>query len=210
MNCEDVVELLGSKAARGTPEAALAAAHAAACVDCRSALQALEALKAARTEPVPMPPPDAFERALHHALQRAPAPRRSGFWRGAAFGAALAAGLTAVAVGVWLGRAAPPSAVPEVRLAMNEPRNVTVELDAPEPLERAELHVELRGAIGLDGYDDQRDLRWSTDLDRGANQLTLPLVVRGERGGQLLVEVLHGERRRTFVIDVRAGRTAEG
>jgi hypothetical protein len=47
-------------------------------------------------------------------------------------------------------------------------------------------------------------LRWSTDLDRGINQLTLPVVALDASGGQVLVEVTHGRQRRTFVLDVRA------
>jgi hypothetical protein len=49
----------------------------------------------------------------------------------------------------------------------------------------------------------QRELRWSTDLDRGINQLTLPVVALDATGGQVLVEVTHGQQRRTFVLDVR-------
>ena len=45
---------------------------------------------------------------------------------------------------------------------------------------------------------------WSTDLDRGINQLTLPVVAIDATGGQVLVEVTHGDKRRTFVLDVRA------
>ena len=39
---------------------------------------------------------------------------------------------------------------------------------------------------------------------RTANQLTLPIVATGLEGGQLLVEVTHGGKRRTFLVDVDA------
>ena len=42
-----------------------------------------------------------------------------------------------------------------------------------------------------------------TDLDRGVNQLTLPLVGLDASGGQVTVEVYHGTKQRTFVIDVQ-------
>ena len=76
-------------------------------------------------------------------------------------------------------------------------------LESPEALANAEVRVELRGAVGLDGYAGQRELRWSTDLDRGVNQLTLPVVASDASGGQVVVEVIHGDKRRTFVLDVR-------
>ena len=106
---------------------------------------------------------------------------------------------------------APPSiAAPEVTLALNESRNVNVALDSPAMLADAEIHVVLSGAIGLQGFASQRELRWRTDLDRGVNQLTLPLVALGGGGGQILVEVTHGEKRRSFVIDVHTNGSAAG
>jgi hypothetical protein len=47
-----------------------------------------------------------------------------------------------------------------------------------------------------------------TDLDRGINQLTLPLVGLDASGGQITVEVQHGSKRRTFVIDVQTNPAA--
>jgi hypothetical protein len=94
--------------------------------------------------------------------------------------------------------------VPAVTLAVNEERDVNVALSSPEPLAGAEIRVSLSGEIGLRGFEDQRELRWKTDLDRGVNQLTLPIVVLGSHGGQVLVEVQHGDKRRAFVVDVHA------
>ena len=94
---------------------------------------------------------------------------------------------------------------PEVRIALNQRSNVTVTLETPEALPNAEVRVELRGAVALDGYAGQRELRWSTNLDSGVNQLTLPVVASQASGGQVLVEVTHGVKRRTFVLDVRVG-----
>jgi hypothetical protein len=88
---------------------------------------------------------------------------------------------------------------------VNQPHAVTVSLESPEALADAEVRVELRGALALDGYAGQRELRWITDLDRGINQLKLPVVAVDATGGQVLVEVTHGEKRRTFILDVRAG-----
>jgi hypothetical protein len=158
--------------------------------------------------PLPTPSDEAVERAIDRALLSGSAQRyRSGFWAGVTSGAALAATLAAVAVALWLQRPAldgAPASIPEVRVALNRPQNVTVTLESPQALADAEVRVELRGAVALDGYQGQRELRWSTTLDRGVNQLTLPVVALDAAGGQVLVEVAHGARRRTFVLDVRA------
>jgi len=203
MKCEDAIEALRSPAA---PVRATALRHVAECANCRAAQQAVTALGADRAVGVPRLAEGAFERALQRALQ--PPPRvvtnRRGFWLGTAVGGALAASI-AVAVTTWWVQPGTPDAAanPQVRLALYEVRPVSVSLDSPESLQGAEIHVVLTGAIGLDGFADQRELRWVTDLDRGVNQLTLPLVALGPNGGQVMVEVQHGDKRRAFVVDVQ-------
>jgi hypothetical protein len=164
----------------------------------------MSALRDEPTEPVG----DAvIQRAVDRELAMRPVERyRRGFWTGMASGAAMAAAVAALAVGLWFfgSGSEAPNAVPQVRVALNERSDVTVALESPEPLSNAEVHVELRGAVELAGYAGQRDLRWSTDLDRGINQLTLPVVAIDASGGQVLVEVTHGQKRRAFVLDVRA------
>jgi len=205
MQCEEAVETIRTVGSQ--PGASLRAAmeHAGECADCQAALRAVEAMRTLRDEPTPIIADGAIERAVDRALATSPAQRyRSGFWTGLASGAALAATIAAVAVGIWLWNSGgAPVAVPEVRAALNRPSNVTVSLESPERLANAEVRVELRGGVELDGYAGQRELRWSTDLDRGVNQLTLPVVAIDAGGGQVLVEVTHGQKRRTFLLDVR-------
>lgn len=208
MRCEDAIDVILASRVPQSAEHHAARRHANSCDDCRAALRALDALHALRDEPMPAVDDNAIERAIDRAFTESPERRyRRGFWRGLASGAALAAGMSALAVGLWLFEAGDvePAAIPEVRIALNRPSNVTVTLETPEPLPNAEVRVELRGAVALDGYAGQRELRWSTDLDRGVNQLTLPVVASEARGGQVLVEVTHGDKRRTFVLDVRTG-----
>jgi hypothetical protein len=208
MRCEDAIEIIRTAGSR--PEGDLRAAmdHAAHCGDCHAALRALDAMRFLRDEPTPIVDESSIERAIDRALTKSPAERyRRGFWSGLASGAAIAATVAAAAIGIWLlgdGTEAPAVALPEVRVALNRRSDVTVTLESPERLANAEVRIELRGAVALDGYAGQRELRWSTDLDRGINQLTLPVIAIDAAGGQVLVEVTHAEKRRTFVLDVRA------
>jgi hypothetical protein len=207
MQCEDAIEQIRTAGSQRSDELRAAMAHATHCADCHSSLRALDALRTLQDEPIPSPSAGAIERAIEQALTGSPALRyRRGFWSGLASGAALAATVAAIAVGIWVytSGAGAPAAMPEVRLALNQPRPVTVTLESPEALHGAEVRIELRGAVALDGYAGQRELRWSTDLDRGINQLTLPVVALDANGGQVLVEVTHGDKRRAFVLDVRA------
>jgi hypothetical protein len=148
--------------------------------------------------------------------------RRPGFWAGMGLGAAVAAGLAAAVFAfmpsVWRmsehGGITPaataaaavhaPRVTPEISMALNETRDVNISVEAPTALPDAEIRVVLTGAIELAGFEGQKELRWRTDLAAGPNQLRLPIVALGGVGGQLLVEVQHGERHRTFVVDVKA------
>src|SRR4029078_998810 len=93
----------------------------------------------------------------------------------------------------------PPPGAPAVTLAINEERDVSVAVSSPAPLSSEEIHVAVSGDIGLRGFAEQRELRWSTDLDRGVNQLTLPIIALGPHGGQVLGEIPHGHKRRRVV-----------
>jgi len=208
MKCEDVLMVLDEGRPGNELARRAAGEHLSSCDDCRSAAHALAVLKAERNLPIDPPSEDAFRRAIVAAASRQESerPRRATFWLGVGVGAALAA---SVATAVVMLRPLADSTgfgVPAVTLAVNEVRNVDLALTAPEPLASAEIHVSLSGEIGLDGFADQRELRWTTDLDRGVNQLTLPIVALGAHGGQVLVEVRYGDKHRTFVVDVHAVR----
>lgn len=205
MRCEDAMDRIETLAQPGV-ELTAAFEHVATCADCTSALRAMHALRTLRDEPLPQVDELAVASAVDRALANEPSRRyRRGFLGGIASGVALAATVAAVAFGLWIRNLDGDGAgsVPEVRLALNEPRAVTVALESPEPLIGADVRVELRGAVALEGYAGQRELRWSTNLDRGINQLTLPVIALDANGGQVLVEVVHGDKRRTFVLDVR-------
>jgi len=203
MKCEDVLSTLQRDDARAELAKRAASEHLARCEDCRSAAHALAVLRADRDLPIPLPSEDVFRRAIGAAVT-GPLPSRSGFWLGVGVGAALAAGL-ALAVIVFRPAevvAPPSSAVPQIVLNVNQQREVSVALSSPEPLADAEIRIALRGEIALDGFDGQREVSWRTDLDRGVNQLTLPLIGLHAGSGQVLVEVQHGDKRRSFVVDV--------
>jgi hypothetical protein len=157
--------------------------------------------------PVPLLRAEVFAQAIAMATKRAAPTAASApsFWSGLGLGAALAAGV-AIALVTLLPRldSSQESATPQLTLAASEERNVSISVASPEVLEGAEIHVVLSGPIELRGFEGQRELRWRTNLERGANQLTLPLVAKGMGTGQLLVEVVHGEKRRTFVVDIES------
>jgi hypothetical protein len=201
VRCEDAIEALGSNEPADSLRRRAARAHAEGCAECAAASRALSALYAEQYAPVPPLPPQSFARALERAgrVPDVEPARGRGFWLGAAVGGALAAGIAVVVAALW---PQVPVVNPEVRLARGEVREVSMALESPEALVGAEIRILLTGGVGLQGFADQRELKWMTDLDRGINQLTLPLVGLDSSGGQVTVEVYHGTKQRTFVIDV--------
>ncbi len=211
MKCEDVIEELRSPATLVRDEVSR---HIVQCETCRAAEQAVAALANERALRVPRLADGAFERALQRATQLPPrvvTTSRRGFWVGTAVGGVFAASL-AVAITLWWLQPGTDVAAtnPQVRLALHEVRAINVSLDSPEALQGAEIRIVLTGAIGLDGFADERELRWMTDLDRGVNQLTLPVVALGPNGGQVMVEVQYGDKRRAFVVDVQTTDDSAG
>jgi len=208
IECGRAVELLTQSADSGNAaERRVAAEHAATCTACRGAVEAVQYLREEGLSPVPRIRAEAFAQAMAAATKRAaPGPTRMlPFWSGLGLGAALAAGI-AIAIVTLIPRfdSSQESATPQLTLAVSEERNVSISVASPEALEDAEIHVVLSGPIELRGFEGQRELRWRANLERGANQLTLPLVAKGMGTGQLLVEVVHGEKRRTFVVDIES------
>jgi hypothetical protein len=209
MKCEDVLSILQRNGARAEAARREADEHLAHCEDCRNAAHALAVLRADRDLPLPPIDDGAFARAMHVATSLRDRPQhgrapRTWFWLGAASGAAVAAGIAA-AVFILRTPVVPPSeGAPAVTLAVNETRNVSVAVRSAEALADAEIRVALSGEIELQGFEDQREVRWRANLDRGVNQLTLPVVAVGTGGGQVLVEVQHRDKRRSFVVDVHA------
>jgi hypothetical protein len=207
MKCEDATMVLQRSGSGAEFERRAAAEHLLGCEDCRDAVRALNALRVERETLMQVPPDQAYERAIAAATSNVmgarPLPRRASFWLGMGVGAALAAGIAVAVVVLPPETMLAPAGAPAVQLALNEARDVSVAVSSPEPLVNAEIRIALSGEIGLKGFAEQRELHWTTDLDRGVNQLTLPIVALGARGGQVLVEVQHGDKRRAFIVDIR-------
>jgi hypothetical protein len=182
--------------------------HLADCGNCRNALTALDALHAVRELPVPQPGNAAITSVIEAAVaeQRTSPIRPAGFWTGLAAGAAAVSTIALLWLTLIGPRDQPAAVIPEVAMALHDPGLVSIGIESAEALSGAEIHVSLRGAIDLQGFEGQRDVRWATDLERGINELSLPVVAIGPGGGRLIVEVYHGDKLKAFAVDVRALR----
>ena len=168
--------------------------------------------RALRQMPTPEPRAGFVERALAQAAvqqrgaQAAPLPGRLRHfasrwetWAGAALGGAVAAALTFVLlrpVDTTVGTQ------PQVALTLHETRNVDVLIDSERELKGATIRIAASGSIALDGFDDERQIDWQADLERGSNLLTLPVVARTAGKGRLVAVIEHEGRTRQVAIEL--------
>ncbi len=209
MKCEDAIGRIQAAAGDGPKDLEWrnAKEHVAACDECRDALRGAAAMRMLRDQRPATPPQTLFETAMRVATEdTAPGKTRHGFWYGAGFGGAVAGALLIVAMTLGFPgspRIDSPPATPAFVIALHETREVNVAIDASRDLNGATVRVFLSGGVELAGFGDSREISWNTDLARGINQLTLPVIATDMSGGTLVVELNHEGMRRVFRVDLK-------
>lgn len=167
--------------------------------------------QALRQMPAPEPRAGFVERAFaraaaQHREAQAGLPGRLGrfamrweTWVGAALGGAVAAALTAFILLRPVDTSVSPQAL---ALTLHETRNVEVLIDSERELKGATIRIAASGSIALDGFDDERQVDWQADLERGSNLLSLPVVARSAGKGRLVAVIEHEGRTRQVAIDL--------
>ena len=167
--------------------------------------------EALRRMPTPEPHSGFVERAFARAAAQQQAPQavalperlrrfatRWETWAGAALGGAVAAALMLVL----LRTVDTMDSRQPLALTLHEARNVDVLIDSDRELKGATIRVAASGSIVLDGFDDERQIDWQADLERGANLLSLPVVARAAGKGRLVAVIEHEGRTRQVAIDL--------
>lgn len=165
--------------------------------------------QALRKLPVPEPRPQFVAAAIAKATaasaheSRAQTPSRHRLrelllswhlWLGAVLGGAVAATLT-----VMLLRPADPPAAP-IALALHEARSIDVLIDSERELRDATIRIVASGSVVLDGFENERQIDWRADLEKGNNLLTLPILARNQGAGRLVAIIEHEGRTRRVTI----------
>lgn len=175
--------------------------HLHRCRECREYAEELRLVNLLRTMPAP-PPSEYFEeRVLNAAL-----PKRSSSalgnvrkWQLATAASVLFA--VVAALPHWQPAAPAPEAA-AIQAAVPATLPLRVSVDAARAMEGAVISVSLPENLALEGYGDQRELRWRTNLDAGANQLTLPVRARSGQRNEILIRIEHEGARKEFYVPV--------
>lgn len=209
MRCDEARAQLETRAGEVEAGGALGR-HLEACEACRDVARERRLVGLLATLPVPEPFPGFEDRVLRRALARG---------RGRSAVASLhtrwaLATAASVVVAVLVTFQFYPAGnerggVTDLRTAVVEvppqqTRTVTVRLTSPRALEDALITVELDENLALEGYRDVTRLQWRTALQRGANQLALPVRLLQGRSGNLTVTVEHGGSHKRFSVRVDA------
>lgn len=196
MNCKDIRQQIDALAQTSEPAPPLSEAlaeHLHSCELCRhyygDAMLARELLAL----DVPEPDADFVARSIKRAvnqparLQRSPSLRRL---TAVAASALLAVTLGLVVLNLPVDR---DDMVPTQSIAADYARKeVRVVIYSKEDHASAEFSIELAENLELEGYGGRQTLAWSGRLNKGANLLTLPVLVR-DSGGEVRVTSRYGE-----------------
>jgi hypothetical protein len=171
--------------------------------------------QALRRLPAPDPRPEFIAAAFATATGRTHGLRRRSLvrellvswhlWLGAALGGAVAATLVLALVRPEV--PAVPASAP-LALTLHEARNIDVLVDSERDLKDASIRIVASGSVALDGFENEHEIDWRTDLRHGSNLLTLPVIARSPGAGQLVAVIEHAGRTRRVTISVQV-REAE-
>lgn len=208
MNCENLIEQLMRADETGNDlEFRRLGEHLEHCGDCRHEWRAVKALRGLRDRQAAAPRADLFDEIMANTAAATANDTGWGqFWLGTAVGGLIAAGLATLVLtfGVFNDVPTGPAEGPAVAMTLGMPQEINIAIDAERDLEGSTVHVTLSDGFGIDGYGEERTLSWQTDLVRGVNKLTLPIVATAPGTGQLVVRLEHGGSERLIRIDLLA------
>lgn len=205
MNCDETRALFDDYAAGALPDAASRAieTHLRNCPGCRAvATEELRLRAALRALPVPKPRAGFAQQALRRARARnrlaglPPASR----WFGTGFATAMLAMVLVWGGLMSLGPQTPVAA--KLHMAVNQVRTVGLLIDAPEDLAGVEVSMKVPEHVELVGFPGRRNLSWKTDLRKGRNVLSLPILATMQGEDDMHVSLFHERKTKTFRVEL--------
>ena len=191
----------------GAGEVQLLDQHVESCSDCSQRVAQENRLRSALRQygetSAPRPDADYFDRALLRAARNGSATQRNR-WVMTGFGGAIAAGLVMWLVGGMLLKTPtlPEAGIPQVTMALEEPRTVNLVFSSAAELVDATLTVSLPAGLELAGFEGQTEVTWMTSLSKGKNVLPLKLIATMPQGGELMATLRHEDDDRTFRLQI--------
>ena len=215
MKCETVTaridEYLDGELADQEREAM--AQHIQSCEACQEEYQLSKSLLEQLSE-IDVPQPRAgYEKRVLSFLEDSKTKQKLGQHRPHSLPIWFAAGFSTAAVAIFAVLFAFNSPVFEqadklpvltVELQPLQTRKVDLVFNSPEHIQNASMRIELPQGTEIAGYPNRHSLEWKTNLKKGTNRLSLPLIVKEKNGGTLYAKITHDGQTRTFELNVVA------
>lgn len=167
--------------------------HLDSCQQCHDAFKRDEdMLQALRALPVPAPSPGFAQRSLQHA-------QSSGRWQIQKSLAPLLSAAMAACLVLWLVTGlprmsyhpAPELPTAQVIIKINEQKIINVVVNAPRDLLDAHVTIQLPEQVEMVGFPGKSKIEWKTDLRKGKNLLSLPIVAKSTGNVELVTRINH-------------------
>jgi len=174
--------------------------HVAVCEDCKVILQQEQIFRNyLASRPVPAVSAAQIEQIFKAVKTRKHASVHKSFAAG--FAGAMAAGLVLLlAAGVFIPDFKHENTASTITLSLNETKNIQLVFNATEDITNATMTLELPAHLELKGFPGRQQLAWSTNLHKGENGLTLPVVAHAAISGDLVATISYGDTEKVFHI----------
>ena len=194
-----------------TPQRDELVRHLDTCLACQRELAELENLRRHLRE---MPIEPARENFAVEAIAAAAGSdtpvvqNRPGFmhWFGAGFAGALVAGLVLWGLGTFYPTMQPQSPKASFNIALYQPQKISLAFNAPADITNVTVSIQLPQQFEVVGHAGRRLLRWKTNLKKGRNVLTLPVVAKGEGKGVMTASLSRNKETKTLQVLLTAGK----
>ena len=97
---------------------------------------------------------------------------------------------------------------PVLSIALNTQQTVRLAFASSESLKGAKITIRLPENVALVGYPGRRQLSWETDLEKGDNLLSLPIIATQVAQGELVADIEYGDRVKTLTLNLDIGAEA--
>lgn len=179
--------------------------HLDSCQACQRDLAEIEIMRGKLRE---MPVPPARENFTSEAMAAAFGSNTSdvqaqpGFmhWFGAGFVGAMVAGLVLWGLATTFLPLQSHKPKASFNIALYQPQKISLAFNAPADISNVTVSIELPQQFEVVGHAGRRLLSWKTDLKKGRNVLTLPVVAKGEGKGIMVARLSRNKETKTVQV----------
>jgi len=102
----------------------------------------------------------------------------------------------------------PVTQAPVMSITVNTQQTIRLAFASSESLQGAKITIRLPENVALVGYPGRRQLSWETNLKKGDNLLSLPIIATQIAQGELIADIEYEGRVKTLTLNLETGAEA--